>query len=344
MHPHDRPNWRLEPLAGWHLPLLGDPAFLPIQPVLQRAALLGMPARLLRWIGREQPLAPQVLVAFAVHSQTALGLIVSRPLNRSGSCWQVQHLRTTRSDLRMELSTDLLRAAMEGANASSWVATAAIDDRQRLAVLREQGFQPLRQDQLWHWSAAPDPAGSKATCLGELLLQPLNRRNASQLWHLEQTVCPAQLRQMLDRRIEDLLDQSRGRGWMLIDPSRDVAVAAIRWQGEHAGGGHDLELSVDPGWTQLYGPATTLLLLQMLQSLQSGSALWLRSDPYDEARLQWLRSQGAEQRGERVLMARSLWRRQPLPHLQAQANRRLEAILAQLQGRQRPVPTPLTRR
>jgi hypothetical protein len=25
-------SWRLEPLAGWHLPLLNGPTFLPLQP------------------------------------------------------------------------------------------------------------------------------------------------------------------------------------------------------------------------------------------------------------------------------------------------------------------------
>jgi len=344
LRPHARPNWRLETLAGWHLPLLGDPAFLPIQPVLHRAALMGMPNQLLRWIGRDRPLAPQVFVAFAEHSQTALGLVVSSPLNRSGSCWQVQHLRTTRADLRSELSADLLRAAMERANACSWVAVSATADCQRLAVLREQGFQPLRQDQLWCWQPPCDQPPAANLAGGELQLRPLQRRNAVQLWHLEQTVCPAQLRQILDRRVEDLLEQSQGRGWMLIDPNRDVAVAAIRWQGEHAGGGHDLELCLHPGWEHLYGPASTLLLMQMAQSLGAPSTLWLRSDPFDSTRLAWLASLGAEHRSDRVLMARSLWRRQALPDGQSLANRRLEAVLAQLQGRQRPVPTPVERR
>ena len=336
------PNWRLEPLAGWHLPLLGDPAFLPLQQVLQRAALLGLPQQMLQSLGLSRPLAAQVMVAFADHSQTVLGLVVSRPLNRSGSCWQVQHLRTTRSDVRSALSADLLKAAIARANASSWVAAAASDDRVRLSVLREQGFQPLRQDQLWCLatpSAVTEPSGST----GELKLKPLNRRTAAQLWHLEQAACPAQLRQILDRRIDDLLAQSQGQGWMLIDPARDVAVAAVRWQGDHPGGGHDLELTVHPGWEHLHGPALHGLLRQASQHWPA-SPLWLRSDPYDSARLNWLQSIGAQQRGERVLMARSLWRRQAAAEHQLQANRRLEAVLAQLQPGRRPVPTPLLRR
>ena len=42
------PGLRLEPLAGWHMPLLNDPAYLPLHPLLQRAVLLTMPQRLLQ--------------------------------------------------------------------------------------------------------------------------------------------------------------------------------------------------------------------------------------------------------------------------------------------------------
>lgn len=339
-----RLHWRIEPLAGWHLPLLGDPAFLPLQPQLQRAALLAMPERMLHWLRASRQPPAQGLVAFAEHSQTALGLVLSRPLNRSGSCWQVQHLRTTRSDVRHPLSCDLLKAAIERVEASSWVAAASCDDRVRLAVLRELGFQPLRQDQFWCWQPAGQPVRRLEAQVNDLQLRPLNRRTAALLWHLEQTVCPAQLRQVLDRRIEDLLDQSQSRGWLLVDPNRGIAVAALRWLGEHAGGGHDLELSVDPGWQQLYGPWCALLMQQMVQTLGPEGPFWLRSDPAEASRVAWLVAIQAQLRSERVLMARSVWRRQSLPGLQSQAHRGFEAVLAQLQPRRRPVPTPLVRR
>jgi len=343
-------RWRLEPLAGWHLPLLKDPAFLPLQTVLQRAALLGMPERLMHWLGRAQPLAPQVLVAFAEQSQTPLALVVCQRLNRSGSCWQIVHLRTTDAEHRRDLSSDLLKAAMQRTATTSWVASADTGDQLRLSVLREQGFQPLRQDQIWCWQPENQAAGghdagsSPGATPCELQLQPLTAQTAPLLWHLEQIACAAQLRQILDRRVEDLLDQSQGYGWLLIEPSRDVAVAGVRLIGEHPGGGVDVELTVDPLWQHLYGAATTHLLRQFRQTHAAQQALWLRSDPFDHGRLAWLQTLGAQQRSERVLMARSLWRRQPLPDLKSQANRRLEAVLAQLQPRRRPVPTPLTPR
>ncbi|MFU8886891.1 MAG: hypothetical protein ACNA8O_15730, partial [Cyanobacteriota bacterium] len=192
----------------------------------------------------------------------------------------------------------------------------------------------------WHApSGASGPPPAEAP--GETPLRALNRRTAWALFQLEQAACPAQLRQLLDRSSDDLLDQSRGRGWMVLDGARNQAVAAVRWLGEHPGGGHDLELTVHPGWAHLVGSGTERLLLQAQQALGSRDPLWLRSDVHDHNLECWLQQLGAEPCGERVLMARSVWRRQEMPAPAHQAVRRIGAVLEQLQPRRRPMPTPL---
>ncbi len=340
----DRPL--IEPLAGWHLPLLNDPAFVPLQPLLQRTAVLRPVARALRWLPIPTPtnLSPEVLVARQGH--VPLGLIVTRQENRSGSCWRVQHLRLMAECGRRELAGALLREAiLRARGAGSWIAIASTLDSDRLAALREQGFQPLRTERLWRWPGGLPASGTLAAAAGDgsqpWSPRPLNRRSARALWQLEQAACPGLLRQLLDRHVEDLLDRSGSRGWLLIDPGRDQAVAAVRWLGDHPGGGHDLELTVHPGWGQLIGAPLTSLLAQAARALGRHQPLWLRSDINDQALERWLVQLGAEPRGERVLMARSVWRRQEL-HAPAQGPaRRLEAVLEQLQPRRRPMPTPL---
>jgi hypothetical protein len=335
----------IERLAGWHLPLLSDPAFVPLHPLLQRAAVLRLPAQALHWLRlpAAADLSPGVLVAR--RGTSPLGLIVSRPVNRSGSCWRVQHLRLAAESHRRELAGELLREAiLQARGAASWIATASTVDLDRLAALREQGFQPLRTERLWRLPETAEPDASAGEPVEAWSPRPLNRRTARALWQLEQAACPGLLRQLLDRQPQDLLDQSRGRGWMLIDASRNQAVAAVRRLGEHAGGGHDLELTVHPGWERLIGPPLAGLLAQARRALGHRQPLWLRSDINDQALERWLRQRGAEARGERVLMARSVWRRQEL-HAPAQgAARRLEAMLDQLRPRRRPLPTPLVRR
>lgn len=336
---------RVEALQGWHLPLLDDPAFLPLQPLLQRSLLLAVPDRLLSAVRRRQPLVSHALVALQSlpgGQQRVLGLIVCRRLNRSGSSWQVEHLRLSlhaadpASPGRLETASALLREAIQRArSAASWFATASSLDRARLALLREQGFQPQRTDQLWCWrppsnaAVAPLPAG--------LQLVRLHRGTAALLWHLEQATCPAQLRQLLDRSIEDLLDQSGSRGWMLVDAGRNEAVAALRWLSDRPDGGLRVELSVHPLWQHLLG-APCERLLQALAV--SAAPLWLTSEVGDHARQQWLAGLGAEPQQEMVLMARSVWRRQGASPARLGVAR-LEAVLEQFQPRRRPLPTPV---
>ncbi|MFO7628152.1 MAG: hypothetical protein R6W06_01275 [Prochlorococcaceae cyanobacterium] len=334
------PSLRVETLQGFHLPLLTDPAFVPLQPQIQRALLLGLPERWLQRISHAPCLAPAVLVA-SLERQHPLALIISRRLNRSGSCWQVDHLRLASSPSaatisRAELATALLREAIQrGRGAASWIARACSQDSERLAVLRQQGFQPVRTDTLWRW--CPSQQDNRNHPLpSELQWRPLNRSSAPLLWHLEQAACSAHLRQLLDRRSEDLLDQSGNQGWMLVDQARSQAVAGIRKLRLHPQGGLELELTVHPLWSQLVGEPCEALLRRLAPAAQT---IWLRCEDNDTRRHQWLASIGAEIHGEQMLMARSVWRRQD-PQPTQQAARRIEAVLAQLQPGRRSLPTP----
>jgi hypothetical protein len=336
---------RVSPLRGWQLPLLQDPGFIDLLPLLQRSLLLQGPERLLQHLAPRPPLAPDVLVAYR-HPQHPLGLVVSQRLNRSGSCWQLQHLRTGEACLaageagRLAVEAALVRDAIERSRqAASWIATSSSCDDGRLALLRQQGFQPLRRETLWRWQPDRDTPTVDRPLPRDLQLRPLNRRTAVAMWQLEQAALPAQLRQLLDRRVDDLLDQSEQPSLMLIDTARNQAVAGAR---RLRGGWHglpELELSLHPGWQHLLGEPLQLLLERCAAGADQ---LVVRSDALDSGRARWLQSLGMAPEGEEVLMARSVWRRHA-PQPSHEMVRRLETVLGQLQPRQRPIPTPLGR-
>jgi len=336
----------IRPLRGWQLPLLQEPGFLDLLPLLQRSLLLKAPERLLHRLAPRPALAPDVLVAYR-HPQEPLGLVVSQRLNRSGSCWQLQHLRTSEACLAageagcLAIEAALVREAIQRSrHAASWIATSSSGDDERLAVLRQQGFQPLRRETLWRWQRGSDADPSPVRALPrDLQLRPLNRRTAPAMWQLEQAALPAQLRQLLDRRVEDLLDQSEQPSLMLFDLGRNQAVAGARRLRPGSRGLPELELSLHPGWQHLLGEPLQLLLER---SAAGAEQLVVRSDVLDDQRSRWLQSLGLAPEGEEVLMARSVWRRHA-PQPSQEMARRLEAVLGQLQPRQRPIPTPLGR-
>jgi hypothetical protein len=348
------PAQRQEPiivstLQWWHLPLLDDPAFQPLQALLQRCLLLSLPRRLLVAVRAGARQVPLLLVACQLDERgrhRPLGLLIARAHNRSGSCWEVQHLQLASWSVEgsaasgRTVASALLREAIQrNRGAASWIATASSLDGQRLAILREMGFQPQRTRRLWQWQAPATPAPA-APLPGNLQLRPLQQRNAVLLWHLEQSTCPAPLRQLLDRRVEDLLDCSEGRGWLLIDGERNEAVAAIRWLADHPAGGALVEWNVHEGWRHLLGPPCQQLLTRLAAP---GQSLWLHTDFDDSAAQAWLTRLGAEERGDQVLMARTVWRRQE-GSVSLRVSNRLGAVLEQLQPGRRPVPTPLGQR
>ena len=337
------PCLHVVPLRGWHLPLLQDPCFQDLLPVLQRAVLLQAPERLLSSLTARPPLAPDALLAYREPHQP-LGLLLSQRLNRSGTCWQLLQLRSSAASLadgeagRMAIEAALVREAIQRSRgAASWIATASTNDSDRLALLRQQGFQPLRRETLWRWEPSHSTANRELPA--DLQLRPLNRRTAAAMWQLEQAALPAQLRQLLDRRIDDLLDQSEQPSLMLFDSSRQQAVAGARRLRASSRVLPELELSVHPGWKHLLGQPLQLLLER---SAGDASQLLVRSDVLDGERSSWLQSLGMAPEGEEVVMARSVWRRhatQPTGHVA----QRIEAVLGRLQPGQRPIPTPLGR-
>ena len=344
--PAQAPCLQVVPLRGWHLPLLQDPCFCDLLPLLQRAVLLQGPERLLSSLAARPPLAPDVLMAYR-EPQQPLGLLVSQRLNRSGSCWHLVHLRSSEASLsagetgRMAIEAALVREAIHRSRgAASWIATASTNDSDRLALLRQQGFQPLRHETLWRWEPSlTTTISSPQTLPTDLELRPLNRHTAAAMWQLEQAAMPAQLRQLLDRRVDDLMDQTEQPSLMLFDRNRQQAVAGVRRLRAGARGVAELELSVHPGWRHLLGEPLQLLLEQC--ALDAEQVL-IRSDVLDQERSHWLQSLGMAPQGEEVVMARSVWRRHAAQH-NTQMAQRLEAVLGRLQQGQRPIPTPLGR-
>jgi len=341
--PAQAPCLHIVPLRGWHLPLLQDPCFADLLPLLQRAVLLQAPERLLNSLTARPPLVPDVLLAYR-EPQQPLGLLLSQRVNRSGSCWQLLQLRSSAASLaageagRMAIEAALIREAIQRSRgAASWIATAATTDSDRLALLRQQGFQPLRRETLWRWEPPSEP--EQRALPSDLQLRPLNRRTAAAMWQLEQAALPAQLRQLLDRRVDDLLDQSEQPSLMLFDCTRQQAVAGARRLRPGHRGLPELELSVHPGWQHLLGEPLQLLLER---SAAGADQLLVRSDVLDSERSSWLQSLGMAPEGEEVVMARSVWRRH-VPQHNTQMAQRLESMLGRLQPGQRPIPTPLGR-
>jgi len=352
----------VEGLDPSHLALIAAQASSP--PTQPHSSLL---PQLRRWLigAAWRPLLAPVLPLAASHplvlaarqGNLVLALCSYSPANRRRSCWQLDDLIGVALSLslpRRQVERSLLQEAMNRARgASSWIARVNATNVELLSVLRELGFQPLRQSSLWCPPTGKNPSttflndGDRQTPSASSLsradpldLVPIDRRHLQLFRHLEQTSCPAPLRELLDRRQNDLLDQCARGSRLLVDRRRQVAVAALRrlprqWLLQ---GSALTELLYHRPWDSRLDASLERLFMALPEAAARGV---LRVDDPTVDLRRWLVERDFERVGDEVLMARSVWRRQKRL-LALPAARRLEEVLGGLQPGRTPLPTPST--
>jgi hypothetical protein len=128
-----------------------------------------------------------------------VGAIHVVPFNRSRSTWQVKWVTST----NLAVGSQLLRYALETVlEARTWVLEIPIQERDTLALYRQNGFQPLAHCTYWHLH------GSALTALAHApveapTLSPVGNGDAYLRYQLDTLAMPPLVRQVFDRHPED---------------------------------------------------------------------------------------------------------------------------------------------
>ena len=331
------PALTIEPLAIRHLQQLQMSSDAGQLPRLQ-SVLLG------DWLARIEQRFPDLLPSrsprclVALEDNRLVAAVVVRPYNRRGSCWSVQMpelLASMTSCSVRSVQLNLLQQALQLGSplVRSWVVRCPAADADRIALMRELGFQPLRSLQAWHPPAAPASAVDASELPDGLSWQPVNRRTAQLLWPIELGGSFSHLRQITDRHWLDLLDRTGpGCGVLLAE---DAVLAGCLQLGEGSRS-EQLELLRDLAWDPRLEEALPCLL-KRLQRDASPSALItaLEDEPLGEV----LDSEGWQRGDEQLMLGRSMWRRQASPR-NLQLVRPLGQVFGRLRPGQAPLPTP----
>ena len=331
------PALTIEPLAIRHLQQLQMSSDAGQLPRLQ-SVLLG------DWLARIEQRFPDLLPSrsprclVALEDNRLVAAVVVRPYNRRGSCWSVQMpelLASMTSCSVRSVQLNLLQQALQLGSplVRSWVVRCPAADADRIALMRELGFQPLRSLQAWHPPAAPASAFDASELPDGLSWQPVNRRTAQLLWPIELGGSFSHLRQITDRHWLDLLDRTGpGCGVLLAE---DAVLAGCLQLGEGSRS-EQLELLRDLAWDPRLEEALPCLL-KRLQRDASPSALITALE--DEPLAEVLDSEGWQRGDEQLMLGRSMWRRQASPR-NLQLVRPLGQVFGRLRPGQAPLPTP----
>lgn len=313
-------------------------------------------------------------VYVAEHLEEVLGLIQVSSLNSTRSTWRVERvlLNSNSPNLellktRKEIGSQLLRYCLQNIwEARTWILEVNVNEKNHLALYRENGFQPLAQMTYWQISAELiSQLAQQDPDLPNFL--PISNADAPLLYQLDCVSMPPLLRQVFDRHVEDFKSGmvqnavSQIRLWLngtdivsgyVFEPQRKAAIGYFRLESsKDASRPHKAHLTVNPAYTWLY-PKLTVKMAQIIQESldrkrvladdhqQYSQPLEIVSADYQPEREEYFNKIGATSVEHTLLMSRSVWHKikeaKPLEGLQ------LSDVLQGLKPARAPIPSRIS--
>lgn len=293
---------------------------------------------------------PNVFGAYLAERDNKLqGVIQVSPFNRTRSTWRVDRvalineLGTDASEPKGEaaiglssltesptavktpsflsIGSLLLRYCFEKTwEARNWLLEVNVNDKDLLALYRQNGFQPLAH--MTYWEISPEQLQELAEREPDLPnLLPVSNADAQLLYQLDTMSMPPLLRQVFDRHVEDFKTSLAGslfqgvKNWLnhaevisgyVFESQRKAAIGYFQVQLCRDGSRpHQAQLTVNPAYTWLYPE----LVSQMARITQEfpGHPLQLVSSDYQQEREEYLEGLGATRIAHTLMMSRSVW-------------------------------------
>ena len=257
------------------------------------------------------------------HNQLQGAIRVS-PFNSSRTTWQVEQVMVSPDESLSDpqgIASQLLRHCLETIwEVRTWILQVNIQQKNALALYRQQGFQPLAE--ITYWSVSPQLLAELAAQKVELPnLLPVSNAEAQLLYQLDCVSMPPLLRQVFDRHPQDfktgllhgLLGKCQrwwgnGEKWSayVFEPQRKAAIGYLEIDLCQDGTQpHQAKLTVHPAYTWLY-PQLIAQMARLTQKLPPQS-LELTSADYQHERREYLEQMGAQRSEHTLLMSRSVW-------------------------------------
>ena len=280
------------------------------------------------------------------------GMIQISPFNRTRSTWRVERVVIDPAASSQGIGSVLLRHCLEVVwEARTWLLEVNVNDKNALALYRQNGFQPLAQ--MTYWTIGPALQEQLANREPDLpTLLPVSNADAQLLCQLDTAAMPPLLRQVFDRHIQDFQTGLVSaliegfRQWLahtevvsgyVFEPQRKAAIGYFQVQLSRDGSQpHVAQLSVHPAYTWLYPE----LLSQMARIAKDfpPQSLHLASADYQPEREEYLEQIGAERISHTLLMSRSVWHKLRESKLNALEALQLSDVLQGFQPARKPVP------
>ncbi|GAX43324.1 GCN5-related N-acetyltransferase [Tolypothrix sp. NIES-4075] len=298
------------------------------------------------------PLKYRLCAYIAEQGRTLLGMIQVSPFNRTRSTWRVERVMLDRTADKQGIGSQLLRYCFESIlEARTWILEVNINDKEALALYRQNGFQRLAE--MTYWEIAPSLLEELASSEPDLPnLLPVSNADAQLLYQLDTASMPPLVRQVFDRQTQDfktslfatLIDAVKQ--WVsktevvsgyLFEPQRKAAIGYFQLSLDRKGQQpHVATLTVHPAYTWLY-PELLSQLARIAQDVPK-QPLQLASADYQPEGEEYLEQIGATRREHTLIMSRSVWHKVRESKFVSLEGIQLPEVLQGLQPARKPIP------
>lgn len=288
----------------------------------------------------------------AEQARAILGIIQVSPFNRTRSTWRVERVAVNAQSRVQGIGSQLLRHCFEAiGEARTWLLEVDVNDKEALALYRQNGFQTLAQ--LTYWEIKLELLQELAQAEPDLPnLLPVSNADAQLLYQLDTASMPPLVRQVFDRSTHDFKTSLFGaliegmKQWMsqteavsgyVFEPQRKAAIGYFQVRMCRKGRQpHVATLTVHPAYTWLY-PELLSQLARIAQDLPP-QAMQLASADYQPEREEYLEQIGANRVKHTLMMSRSVWHKLRESKFVSLEGLQWPEVLQGLQPVRKPVP------
>ncbi len=280
------------------------------------------------------------------------GAIQVCPSNHTRSSWRIERIVMEEIGTTKGIGSQLIRYCFEKIwEARTWLLEVNVNDKDTMALYRQNGFQPLAQ--ITYWTITAQQLQQLALSQPNLPnLLPVSNTDAQLLYQLDTASMPPLVRQVFDRHIHDFktnfisgliegvkqwLNHTELVSGYVFESQRKAAIGYFQVQLCRDGKKpHIAQLTVHPAYTWLYPE----LLSQMATFAQDfpPQSLQLASTDYQPEREAYLEKIKAQQIEHTLLMSRSVWHKLR-ESKSVISDLQFSEVLQSLQPARKPIPS-----
>ncbi len=244
----------------------------------------------------------------AVERNNIIAYILASPINRRGSCWSISEpyfIDDSISFSRYNLLQNLLRKVLyqSNINTQSFLISINTNDNQNLSIIRQSGFQPLRI--IKYWNREEDTKYKNKEDKGNFIWEKLNEVNTQQIWKLEQARESLNFRAIYDRQWHDIYEKRNTFTGVVKSKENNIIVGLIPSICPQYN--YSLELIRGLAWDDRLSQS----IPEKINNIKVGKDKYYIETPSEDKKLnETLTNSNWKIKEERILLGRSVWKRQ----------------------------------